>query len=48
MQLAVATLDGRMGQCHACELCVLIMGRNVEASEQIIGICPDCQRDLPG
>jgi hypothetical protein len=47
MELAVATLDERRTQTQACELCVQIMGSNFDSPDQFIGICPDCQRDIP-
>jgi hypothetical protein len=48
MQLAIATQDERTAQAQAvCELCVQIMGSNFDTPDQIIGICPDCQSDIP-
>jgi hypothetical protein len=47
MQLAVATLEERAAHIQACELCVQIMGLNLQAPDKIISICPDCQRDIP-
>jgi len=47
MEHAVVTLDQRTVRAHVCELCVQIMKRNMEAPDQVIGICPDCHRDIP-
>jgi hypothetical protein len=48
MQLAVVTPEERTVHVQACELCVQIMAWNLDAPDQIIAICPECQKDLPG
>jgi hypothetical protein len=47
MQLEV-TLEQRPVHVQVCELCVQIMAWNSDAPDQIIAICPECQKDLPG
>ena len=48
MEFAVATFDEEPAvHVLVCELCVQIMTWNMRVPDQVIGICPECHRDIP-
>jgi hypothetical protein len=46
MTLAVAVIEEHAVETRVCEVCVQIMASNLESMVPV-GICPECQRDLP-
>jgi len=46
MTLAVAVVEEHAVERGVCEVCVQIMASNMDSMVRV-GICPECQRDLP-